>query len=213
MSAPSLSPAAAPQTSALFASELTPSRSTTVMPRVKLACAFDRDPVPRPGKADRAVERDRHRGRIGEREADLAGLDAIGLARAAVRLYGELRLLRAQRLDLGDLGVAQDGWAARDVPADHFDLEPRAEDGARRLRIDPDVVFRRRRHIALAARRAAHHHAAADLRRELGIARQSASAILVSGPSVTSVRPGSSCARRTIASTACSRSGARFGAG
>ena len=100
----------------------------------------------------------------------------------------------------------QHGCAARDMPADHFDIELRAEDGARRFRIDPDVVFRRRRHIALAAGRAAHHHAAADPLRELG-SRLSASAILVSGPSVTRVRPGSACARRTIASTACSRSG------
>ena len=56
------------------------------------------------------------------------------------------------------------------MPADHFDVELRAEDGARRFRIDPDVVFRRRRHIALAAGRAAHHHAAADPLRELRIA-------------------------------------------
>ena len=43
--------------------------------------------------------------------------------------------------------------------------------------------------------------------------RSSASAMLVSGPSVTRVRPGSASERRRIASTAPSRSVLRFGAG
>ena len=43
--------------------------------------------------------------------------------------------------------------------------------------------------------------------------RLSASAMLVRGPSVTRVRPGSACARRRIASTAGSSSGLRFGVG
>ena len=62
--------------------------------------------------------------------------------------------------------------AARDVPADHLDRQAGAEDDARRLRIDPDVVFGRRRDVAFAARRAAHDDAAADLLGEAGIARQ-----------------------------------------
>ena len=49
------------------------------------------------------------------------------------------------------------------MPADHLDRKRRAEDDARSLGIDPDVVLGRRRDIALAAWRAAHDDAAADL--------------------------------------------------
>ena len=51
-------------------------------------------------------------------------------------------------------------------------FRPAAKHDARRLGIDPDVVFGRRRDVALAARRAAHDDAAADLAGKTGIARE-----------------------------------------
>ena len=49
------------------------------------------------------------------------------------------------------------------MPADQFDRQSAVHDNARRLGIDPDVVFRGRRDVAFATWIAAHDHAAADV--------------------------------------------------
>ena len=163
---------AARQASRLLSSAATLSRSTIVMPRVSSLAHSISTKWRLQLRPDGAVERHRHRCRIGEREAGLAGLDEIGLLGAAVALDREARLCGPQREDVGDFRFAEHGGAARDVPADHLDRQARTERHARRFGIDPDVVFGRRRDIALAARRAAHDDAAADLFGDAGIARQ-----------------------------------------
>ena len=180
----------------------------------ELALRFDRDPMARPGEADRAVERDRHRGRIGEREADLAGLDAIGLAGAAVAIRIAKCALAVPSASIAAISSSLSTEAPRETCQPTISIgEPRAEDRARRLRIDPDVVFGRRRDVALAAGRAAHHHAAADLAprapdRARAPARcwSAARASPASGP-VRRARGGGSRRPRARAR------GARFGAG
>ena len=190
MSAPSLSPAAAFQTSrvVLVGADVQPVDHGHAAG--ELAVAFDRDPVARPRKADRAVERHRHRGRVGEREADLAGLDVIGLAGAAVRFDGEFRFRRADRLDRRDLVVLEHGGAARDVPADHFDWSferktARAASGSTQMLYSAAGVTLPSQQGAppITTQR--------PIRSASSGSRSSASAILVSGPSVTRVRPGS----------------------
>ena len=107
-----------------------------------------------------------------QRESDFAGLGPIGLAGG--RCSSRWRTWpwgRAERLDCRTISLSFKTESSRETcQPTIFDVELRAEDGARRFRIDPDVVHSAAvRHIALAAGRAAHHHATADPLRETGI--------------------------------------------
>jgi len=78
----------------------------------QFARAFDLDEMPAPTRPDLAIERHRHRGRVGERKAALAGLGEIGLFRASVAIDRETRLRRIEPENFGDFRLVEHRGAA-----------------------------------------------------------------------------------------------------
>src|SRR5271166_6374899 len=78
---------------------------------------------------------------------------------------------------------------AAELPTDQFNGQGTMKDQTRGLRVDPHVVFGRGRDVAFATRSSAHYDAAATFCAMSGACAR-ARAMLVSGPRVTTVRPG-----------------------
>ncbi len=76
--------------------------------------------------------------------------------------------LRPDGSALRDIGRGEHGFAAAELPADHFDRHGRTKHHSRRLRVTEDVVLRGRGDIADTARGAPHHDAATDPARHVG---------------------------------------------
>ncbi len=66
-----------------------------------------------------------------------------------------------------DLPAVDHRGSARELPANQFNRELRAEHNLRGLGVDPEVIFGCRGHIAFAAGCAAHDHAPAYVGRQL----------------------------------------------
>ncbi len=213
MSAPSLSPAPAPQTSALIASELHAEPVDDRHAAGELALRFDRDAMARPGQADRAVERDRHRGRIGERQAGLAGLDMIGLAGAAVRFEwrsapSPCRAPRSPRSRRRSAPTGRARRASRPSRSAASSGRPRAPPRDRpRCCIRPPASRCPRSRARRPSRRSGR---SAPRARDRGRARARCWSAARASPASGRARPAKGA---RMASTACSRSGARFGGG
>ena len=161
----------------------------------------------RPGEADRAVERHRHRGRIGEREADLAGLGAIGLAGASCSNSMANFAFAVPSASIAAISSSLKTDAPRETCQPTISILSFERKTARAASGSTQMLYSAAGVTLPSQQGAPPITTQRPIRSASSGSRSSASAILVSGPSVTRVRPGSSCARRRIASTACSRSG------
>ena len=108
------------------------------------------------------LQRNRHRHRIGERDADLTGLNSVGFHGSAIAIDTKISKRRHDRADGGDVGLQQIGVASAQMPANHLDRQPAVKDPPSGFGVDPDVVLRRRRDISLATGIATHDDATSD---------------------------------------------------
>jgi hypothetical protein len=139
-------------------------------PAGQLARGFNLYVVRAGRQTKRRVQGNRHSNRIRQRNSVLARLLEIRLLRRAVRAYHEFGERRVESEDALDIGETQRGVSTAEVPTDHFDGEPGAEDNAGSFWVHPDVVLGGRRDIAFTARSPTHDDATSDARGKPGFA-------------------------------------------
>jgi len=108
----------------------------------------------------------------GSENAVFTSLLHVSLSRAAVALNGEPGPLVIECLNLRDIILANDSFAARELPADEFHGKTAEQDDTRRLGVYPDVVFGSRSHVSFTTGSTTHDHAASDFGRDRGPLRQ-----------------------------------------
>src|ERR1019366_6854556 len=75
-------------------------------------------------RADRRVQRNRHRHRVGQRDASLVGLGPVRLHRPTIAVDGEPRQWRAKAQHVINIIRVQDRIAPTKMPADQLNRQP-----------------------------------------------------------------------------------------